>query len=85
MFTVYILKSTIKDWIYVGMTTDFERRIHDHNRWYNKSTRPYRPFKVILTEKYWTSLEARKKEKQYKSGIGKESIKKLVASLSTDR
>jgi putative endonuclease len=85
MFTVYAIKSEDKDRIYVWMTTNLERRLSDHNRWYNKSTKAYRPFKILLKEKYWTSLEARTREKYYKSWIWKEKLKLIVAGLSTDR
>ncbi len=63
MFTVYVLKSISADWFYVGMTTDFDRRLSDHNRGYNLSTKSKAPFLVIFTEVYNTSLEARKREK----------------------
>ncbi|HRX63619.1 MAG TPA: GIY-YIG nuclease family protein [Candidatus Absconditabacterales bacterium] len=85
MYFVYVLKSESHDWIYVGMTSNIHRRIEDHNKGYNKSTRPYRPFTLLMKKEFEDSLSARKQEKYWKSGIGKEQIKKAVASLSTDR
>ncbi|MBK8722715.1 MAG: GIY-YIG nuclease family protein [Saprospiraceae bacterium] len=32
MFYVYVLKSCLKNWFYVGMTSDINRRISDHNK-----------------------------------------------------
>ncbi len=75
MFTVYVLKSTGADWFYVGMTSDFERRLSDHNRGYNLSTKAKAPFIVIFTELYNTSLEARGREKFLKNASGKRFIR----------
>ncbi|MCX7875381.1 MAG: GIY-YIG nuclease family protein, partial [Melioribacteraceae bacterium] len=64
-----------------------ERRLHQHNSGYNKTTKPYKPFKLIYFEKLESRIEARQREKYFKSGIGREKIKelKLRAGLSTDR
>ncbi|MBK7788907.1 MAG: GIY-YIG nuclease family protein [Saprospiraceae bacterium] len=48
MFTVYVLKSKNADWFYVGMTSDFERRLSDHNRGYNLSTKAKAPLFYYL-------------------------------------
>ncbi|MFI5163177.1 MAG: GIY-YIG nuclease family protein [Sphingobacteriales bacterium] len=76
MFHVYALSSLIRNYIYVGMTSDLERRIDDHNKGYNKTTKPYRPFKVILIEEYETRPIARKREKYLKSGVGRAYLKR---------
>lgn len=77
MFFVYAIKSEIRNYIYVGLTDDINRRFGEHQSGKNKTTKPYRPFKIILTEEYKTREEARKKEKYLKSGIGKEFLKSL--------
>jgi putative endonuclease len=66
-----------KPYIYVGMTTDLDRRLKEHNDGKSRTTRPYRPFKLIHTEVFSTRLEARAREKQLKSGYGKEFLKQL--------
>jgi putative endonuclease len=77
MYYVYAISSQIKKYIYVGLTNNVERRIKDHNDGHNKTTKPYLPFKLILTEKFETRVEARKREKYLKSGIGKEYLKRF--------
>ena len=63
MFFVYVLKSLERNYIYVGITDNIERRFNEHQTGKNKTTKPYRPFRLILTEKYITRLEARQREK----------------------
>jgi len=77
MYTVYTLKSKIKKYIYVGMTQNFDQRIGRHNNGYEKTTKPYKPFKLIHREVYPSRIEARKREKYLKSGVGKEFLKTL--------
>ena len=77
MIYVYVLSSVARNYIYVGMSSDIERRISDHNNGYNKTTKPYRPFRVILVEEYETRDLARKREKYLKSGVGREYLKTL--------
>ncbi len=77
MYFVYAIKSIIKTYIYVGLTNDLNRRVNQHNYGLNKTTKPYKPFKLILCETYDTRLQARKREKYLKSGIGKEYLKNI--------
>ncbi|HEY6978803.1 MAG TPA: GIY-YIG nuclease family protein [Chitinophagaceae bacterium] len=77
MYYVYALKSLNRNYIYVGMTKDIERRIIEHNKGENRSTKAYKPFVLIYTEQYPIREEARKREKYLKSGIGKEFLKTI--------
>ncbi len=74
MYYVYALKSINKRYIYVGLTNNVERRVGEHNTGKEQTTKPYRPFKLLITEELRTRVEARKREKYYKSGIGKERL-----------
>ena len=75
MCYVYVLKSISRNYIYVGLTGNIKKRIYQHQSGKNKTTKPYRPFKVVLSEAFETRYEARKREKYLKSGIGKEFLK----------
>jgi len=77
MFYVYAIKSNIRNYIYVGLTNNIERRITEHNKGENKTTKPYKPFKLIYSEECETREKAREREKYLKSGIGKEFLKSL--------
>ena len=78
MYYVYAIKSIERIYIYVGMTNNIERRLAQHNNGQNRSTKAYKPFKLIYKEIYNTSTEAREREKYLKSGIGKEFLKMQI-------
>ncbi len=78
MIYVYALKSTTRNYIYVGMTADINDRLKRHNSGYEKTTRSYRPFDLIYLEQFESRKEARVKEKYLKSGVGKEYLRKLI-------
>ena len=75
MFFVYAVKSLSRNYIYVGLTDNFDRRFKEHQSGKNKTTKAYRPYKILLVEKYETRQHARNREKYLKSGIGKEFLK----------
>jgi len=77
MFFVYAIMSLDRNYIYVGLTNNVERRFNEHQTGKNKTTKPYRPFKIILTEQFETRVQAREKEIFLKSGTGKEFLKNL--------
>ena len=60
------------------MTNDLNRRLEEHNTGKNKSTKAYLPYKLIYSEIHPNRIEARKKEKYFKSGIGKEFLRSLL-------
>jgi putative endonuclease len=77
MYTVYAISSITRNYIYVGLTSDIEARILRHNLGYEKTTKPYSPFLLIYTEVWPDRISARKREKYFKSGIGKEFLRNL--------
>jgi len=77
LFFVYALKSEIRNYIYVGLTNDLGKRVKRHNDGRERTTKPYRPFRIIYSESFETRIEARKKEIFLKSGKGKEFLRNL--------
>jgi len=77
MYKVYAIKSKLRKYIYVGLTSNLEERIQRHNSGRERTTRAYRPFVLIYSEEQPTREDARKREKYFKSGVGKEFLKKL--------
>jgi putative endonuclease len=78
MYYVYVICSVSRNYIYVGLTDNLERRFSEHQLGKNKTTKPYRPFKLFHFEQFFTRLEARRREKYLKSGVGKEWLKILL-------
>jgi len=71
MFFVYILYSSGFDRYYVGMSNDIEKRLKEHNEGWSKSTRPYRPWRLVFSEGFKTRNEARVREKYLKTAAGR--------------
>jgi putative endonuclease len=74
---VYVLYSDDFDRYYTGMAEDTEKRLKQHNAGKTKSTKAYRPWRKIFEEKLPSRAEARKREIYWKSGDGREKIKRL--------
>lgn len=77
-YYIYAIKSKKDGRIYVGLTTNVESRVQQHNAGKTQSTKAYRPWELIYTEEAEDRLSARKREKYLKSGIGKEFLKSLL-------
>ncbi|MEQ6124975.1 GIY-YIG nuclease family protein [Pseudotenacibaculum sp. MALMAid0570] len=77
MFYVYAISSLNRNYIYVGLTSDLKSRITRHNNGYERTTRPYKPFVLLFSEEMNTRIEAREREKYWKSGVGKEKLRQL--------
>ena len=80
MWTVYVLRSGKNGQFYTGMTCDLSRRLREHNRGYNASTRGRGPFSVVHTEQFDTRPDARRCEKFLKSGAGREWLKSHICA-----
>jgi len=61
--------------MYVGLTDNLPRRIQQHNDGRERTTKPYRPFRLLHSEQFTTRTEARSREKYLKSGAGKEFLR----------
>ncbi len=77
MVWVYAISSLNYNYIYVGMSINVNERIERHNSRRERTTRHYAPFRLIYVEKCADRIEARKREKYWKSGVGKERLRKI--------
>tara|TARA_B100000315_G_C14566491_1_gene583239 strand:+ start:62 stop:343 length:282 start_codon:yes stop_codon:yes gene_type:complete len=78
MYHVYILLNEAKTRTYTGVTDDVNKRLRDHNAGKVKSSRPYRPYKIIHSESFATLSEARQKEKFYKTTTGRRRLREIL-------
>jgi putative endonuclease len=74
---VYVLQSTVDGNLYTGLSRNPEKRLLEHNQGKTRSTRHRRPFILLFYDTFNTRVEARKREKYLKSGVGREYIKKI--------
>jgi len=81
-YHVYILISQKDNKHYTGFTNDLTRRLKEHEQGIVKSTKNRRPLKLIYTESYPVKEEATKREKFFKSGKGREDLKKILNTLA---
>lgn len=84
MYYVYLIKSLIKNEIYLGSTKDLKRRMTEHNYGSEISTKRYMPWKLIYYEAFRSETDAREREQKLKhhgNGI-RELKKRLKNSLS---
>ena len=79
MFCIYVLKSQKNNKKYVGLTTkNVFLRLQEHNHGTNQWTRNNRPFSLVYYEEYTDESFAKKREKFFKSGNGREVLKKKL-------
>ena len=79
MHYTYVLKSEIHGKQYIGSTVNIGKRIKEHNEGKVRSTKAYRPYRLIYVEKFQTATEARKRENFLKSGVGRKILKEIVS------
>jgi putative endonuclease len=76
-FKVYILFSPTYDKLYIGFTSSLTQRLESHNFKGTKDwTRSYRPWILVHVEFFDSKSEALVREKFFKSGKGRELIRK---------
>ena len=78
MYFVYVIKSKVDGRLYKGISEDPEKRLKEHNTGKTKSTRSFKPWELVYTEKFQNIKEARNKEKYFKSGIGREYLNTIL-------
>ncbi|HLG33913.1 MAG TPA: GIY-YIG nuclease family protein [Bacteroidia bacterium] len=79
---VYALKNFINAEIYVGISENPERRLHEHNTGKNRYTKAFKPWEIFFTEAHPDYSHARKREKYLKSAAGKKFLRRYMAGGS---
>jgi len=76
-YFVYIIEND-KNRHYVGMTMDPKRRLVEHNNSGAKSTRPFRPWKMIYVEEFCFRSDACKREWHLKHSEGRKEKLEII-------
>jgi putative endonuclease len=74
-FTAYILYSYSGNIFYKGSTSNIEERLRWHNEGLVNFTSKHRPWILVHQEHFNTRAEAIKKEKYFKTGVGRDWIR----------
>jgi putative endonuclease len=74
MYAVYVLYSPLHKRIYVGYTSDLVDRFLSHNNYGRGYTRRWRPWIIVLVERFPEKRDALQREKSLKSGQGLQYI-----------
>ncbi|MEZ5104631.1 MAG: GIY-YIG nuclease family protein [Draconibacterium sp.] len=80
MHYVYALYSKDFDKIYIGYSSDINKRLAAHNHKNNTHwTAKFQPWIIVYSEEYDSKTLALKREKQLKSYRGRQFIRELIA------
>jgi putative endonuclease len=77
-YFTYILQSEKNKSLYIGYSTNLEKRLAQHNSGVSKATRPFIPYKLIYYEAFLNRIDAKNREVYLKSGYGRRSIRVLL-------
>ena len=83
-FCVYVLLSQVDHLLYVGYSTNLQKRIEDHNAGNSKSTAPRRPLELIYCEFHSSRMDAQRREKYFKTSAGRKAIKLMLRKSLVD-
>ncbi len=74
-YYVYILRSESNGKSYIGHSKDPNNRVTEHNSGKSKATRGRGPWRLIYHEEYKSRSEAIRREKHFKTQIGRLELK----------
>ncbi|MHB0977846.1 MAG: GIY-YIG nuclease family protein [Minisyncoccota bacterium] len=75
---LYILKSSKNGKYYIGCTKDIIRRLEEHNKGQNESTKNACPWELVCHRQFDSQAEAFQEEKKIKSFRSGNAFKKII-------
>ena len=84
MYYTYILRSIRDRKLYIGYTTNLERRLTEHQMGKSISTACRRPFQLIFYEAFLDEKSAKRRESYFKTTKGKTALKIMVRETLED-
>ena len=78
MYYLYILQSKTRNLLYKGISNNVQRRLSEHNSNKNIGTRGKGPWELVYVEECSSLLDARKREKYFKSGTGRQELREIL-------
>ena len=77
-YYVYILQSMKNQSLYIGYTSDLKKRLQEHNRGLNFSTKTFKPWYLVHYEAYRNIKDAIRREKYLKTSQGGRLLKRML-------
>jgi putative endonuclease len=81
-FYSYVLLSQKNGTLYKGSTDNIQKRIETHNAGKVKYSSKHLPWKLVISEEFVSRAEAMKREKWYKTGVGRDWINNQLKNSS---
>jgi len=75
MYYAYVLESLKDGNFYTGYTDNLQKRFKEHNAGLVVSTKSRRPLRLIYYEAYLNRWDAKRRERYFKTGMGKRDLK----------
>ncbi|KKT90092.1 MAG: Excinuclease ABC C subunit domain protein [Candidatus Jorgensenbacteria bacterium GW2011_GWA2_45_13] len=77
-YIVYVIQNPDGK-LYIGHTNNLERRLSEHNKRYSRYTSSWLgPWLLVHQEVFRTRAQAMKREKELKTGVGREFLKSIL-------
>ena len=73
-YYVYVLRNRRKDFMYIGYSENIPARFKTHNTGKVKSTKHFRPLRLIHYEAYSNKKDAKRREKYLKTNRGRTTL-----------
>ena len=78
---MYVIRSEATGRIYIGLTSDFEKRLAAHNAGQNASTAQHKPWRALTVTEFHSDAAAKQFEKYLKSGSGRAFVRAHFVSI----
>ena len=77
-YYTYVLKSKKDNYLYIGWSINYRKRLKEHNSGKVNSTKNRKPLKLIYFEGCTSRKKAILREKQLKTGFGRAYLKRRL-------
>jgi putative endonuclease len=78
MYSTYVLRSESRGQFYIGSTSDLGVRLQQHNDNLAPATKNRGPWKLVYSEDHVDRSSAVRRERYFKTGKGRDELKRLV-------
>jgi putative endonuclease len=78
MYYVYLLRSAECGRCYVGWTRDLKRRLSEHHRGKNATTKRWAKVRLIFYEAFHSETDSRRRERYLKTSKGRSAIRQML-------